>query len=129
MDIQRGTPDPGGLFMNFDEAVAAHSDWKRKLRSYIQKPDHSLKVIEVGAHDRCKLGQWIAGEGRKYASLQEYAKLQAEHTRFHKAAAEVIERADRGQNVAQEVTLGANSEFGKASGAVVMALMEMKRKA
>jgi methyl-accepting chemotaxis protein len=115
--------------MNLEDAVIAHSEWKRTLTSYISKPDHSLKVSEVAADDKCKLGQWIAGEGRKYASLPEFAKLRAEHTRFHRAAADVVRRAVAGQPVSSEVAVGAGSEFGKASAGIVLAIMDMKKKA
>jgi hypothetical protein len=114
--------------MNFDEAIAAHSDWKRKLGSYLQKPDHSLKADDVAANDKCPLGKWIASEGHKHSTMSAFAKLDTEHTRFHKAAADVIRRADKGENTAAEVVLGAHSEFGAASSSVVRAIMEMKQK-
>ena len=114
--------------MNFDDAIAAHSQWKRKLRAYLAKPDRSLKASDAAANDKCELGKWLAGEGRKYSMMPEFAKLVAEHTRFHKAAAGVITRADGGQDTSGEIALGANSEFGQASTNVVLALVEMKAK-
>jgi len=114
--------------MNFDDAVAAHSEWKRKLNSYLQKPDHSLNAAEVAADDRCVLGQWIKGEGRTYSSAPEFAKLTTEHTRFHKAAADIVNKVDRGQDVSAELVLGGGSEFGRASSAVVLAIIDMKKK-
>jgi hypothetical protein len=114
--------------MNFDEAISAHSGWKAKLKLYLAKPDHSLKANEVGAADQCVLGRWMVGEGRKFAAFPEFAKLTAEHTHFHKAAASVVGRADAGDNVSEEVALGAKSEFAQASSQVVAAIMELKRK-
>jgi hypothetical protein len=113
--------------MNFDEAVIAHSEWKRKLHAYLEKPDHSLNATDVAANNKCNLGKWLAGEGLKFASLPGFPKLVDEHTRFHKAAADVIRKADSGQNVTSDVALGAQSEFGRASGAVVLALMDLKK--
>ncbi len=113
--------------MNFDDAVVAHSDWKRKLKLYIQKPDQSLKAAEVAAVDHCVLGKWIKGEGTACSKSSELAKLAEEHMRFHKAAGEIISKADRGQDMSADVALGASSEFGKASTAVVPAIMEMKK--
>ena len=115
--------------MNFDQAITAHSDWKRKLSSYIQKPDHSLKPAEVAMDNTCELGKWIGGEGAKFSKLPEYASLKTAHTSFHKAAGEVVRKADAGQNVTEEVALGAKSEFSAASSAVVQAIMHMKAKA
>ena len=115
--------------MDFDEAIFVHSDWKRKLRSYLSKVDHSLTVADVAADDRCKLGEWIAGEGRKYSALPEFATLSIQHTRFHKAAAGIVEKADRGQDISGELIPGSNSEFSKASASVVRAIVEMKKRA
>lgn len=114
--------------MNFDDAVAAHSEWKRKLYSYVRKPDHSLKADEVAANDRCALGQWLKGEAQKFSALPEFSKLAAEHTRFHKAAADIVNRVDSGQDVSADLAIGGGSEFGRASSAVVLAIMDMKKK-
>ena len=114
--------------MNFDDAVAAHSEWKRKLNSYVQNPDYSLNAAEVAADDRCVLGQWLKGEAQKYSALPEFAKLRAEHTRFHKAAADIVSRVDRGQDVSPDLAIGGGSEFGRASSAVVLAIVGMKKK-
>lgn len=115
--------------MDFDEAISAHSDWKRKLRLYLSKEDHSLTVADVAADDRCKLGEWIAGEGRKYSAWPEFATLSTQHTRFHKAAAEIVEKADCGQDVSGDLVPASNSEFSKASTSVVRAIIEMKKRA
>ncbi|MFY9910022.1 MAG: CZB domain-containing protein [Candidatus Sulfotelmatobacter sp.] len=115
--------------MNFDEAIKSHSDWKMKLTTYIKHPDHSLKSAEVAVDNKCALGQWMNGEGKKFASLPEFSKLKTEHQRFHKAAAAVIAKADSGQDQSEEVCLGAKSEYAAASSAVVSGIMVMKAKA
>ncbi|HEX4075904.1 MAG TPA: CZB domain-containing protein [Candidatus Acidoferrales bacterium] len=114
--------------MNFDSAISAHTQWKAKLASYISKPDHSLNPAAVAAHNGCELGKWLDGEGKKYSSLPEYSALVSDHNRFHKAAAEVVKKADAGQKVAEDVALGSHSDFANASSAVVKALMAMKLK-
>ncbi len=114
--------------MDFDQAILAHSAWKRKLRLYLSKADHSLTVADVAADDRCQLGEWIAGEGRKYSGLPDFANLSTQHTRFHKAAADILNKAGRGQEVSDELVPGSNSEFSKASASIVRAIIEMKKK-
>jgi len=114
--------------MNFDDAVAAHSEWKRKLNSYVRNPDHSLKASEVDADDRCELGKWLKGEGQQYSAAPEFARLTKEHARFHKAAADIVSRVDSGQDVSADLAIGGGSEFGRASSAVVLAIMGMKKK-
>lgn len=114
--------------MNFDEAIRAHSDWKMKLGTYLRNPDGSLKSAEISPDNKCPLGQWIYGEGAKFSTLPEYEILRTEHAKFHKEAAQVVTKADSGQNVTEEVALGANSGFAKASSSVVSAIMKMKTK-
>ena len=116
----------GGKTVDFDQAIASHSSWKRKLSSYLQKPDGSLKSADIAVDNKCDLGKWIAGEGAKFSSLKEFGLLKTEHARFHKTAAAIVVRADKGEKVTDEVAFGANSDFGNASSAVVQAIMHMK---
>ncbi|HEX7673533.1 MAG TPA: CZB domain-containing protein [Bdellovibrio sp.] len=115
--------------MDFDEAIRAHSSWKMKLSAYLRKPDGSLKPDEIQQDHKCDLGKWIHGEGSKFSSLPEFKTLKVEHAKFHKCAADVVRKADKGESVSDETALGAKSEFSNASSAVVTAIMSMKRKA
>ena len=114
--------------MNFDQAIAAHAEWKHKLAAYLRKPDHSLKAADVALDNKCELGKWLAGEGSRFAHLPEYATVKSEHSRFHKVASEVVHRADAGKDVSEEVMLGGKSEFAKISSAVVRSIMALKAK-
>ena len=115
--------------MDFEKAIQAHVSWKRKLSRYIASPDHSIQAAAVASDGNCGLGQWLKGEGKRFASLPEFAALNENHIRFHKAAGEIISKADQGLKMAEEVALGSKSEYGAASNAVVSALMKMKTKA
>jgi hypothetical protein len=115
--------------MNFDEAVSAHSAWKMKLAMYLRKPDGSIKATDVAADNKCVLGQWIYGDGKKFAALPEFAALKSAHTKFHTCAADVVRKADSGQNVSEEIALGGASEFSRNSSDVVKAIIGMKSKA
>jgi hypothetical protein len=114
--------------MDFDHAIAAHAAWKNKLAKYLKTPDHSLQPSEVALENRCDLGKWIDGEGKKFAKLPEYASVKSDHARFHKVAAGIVQRANAGEQVAEEVALGAKSEFASASSEVVRAIMALKSK-
>lgn len=115
--------------MDFDEALKAHSAWKMKLSIYLKNPDKSLKASDIQVDNKCALGQWIHGEGAKYASLPEFITLKAEHAKFHKAAADVVLKADSGQSITEEIALGSGSVFSQSSTQVVTAIMKMKQKA
>ncbi len=99
--------------MNFDDAIKAHSAWKMKLSNYISNPDKSLKHEEVCLDNKCELGKWIYSDGDKYNKESEFITLKNEHAKFHKAAAEVIKKADSGLSVSEEIQLGGSSEFSK----------------
>ena len=114
--------------MNFDDAITAHVHWKLALASYLAKHDGSLKARDLEPDDKCPLGLWIHGEGRRHAAFPEFKTLEAEHARFHKAAAHVVIVADSGASVREETALGGNSPFSTASLNLMGALMAMKRK-
>lgn len=113
--------------MDFDNAIGAHVQWKAKLSSYIAHPDHTLNANMAAGDQNCELGKWLHGEGKRYANIPEYVALVKDHAQFHRAAGEVIRKADSGQKVLDEVALGANSDFANASTAVVADLMKIKR--
>ena len=114
--------------MDFDQAISAHSNWKAKLRAYLTKPDRSLSPSEIAQDNKCELGKWIHGEGAHHANLPEFQTLRDEHAHFHKTAAEVVRKADSGQNMTEETALGSKSEFATASSRVVSAIMGIKAK-
>lgn len=114
--------------MNFDEAVQAHSAWKSKLSAYIRKPDRSVNAAAVGMDNLCALGKWLHGDGAKYAADPDFAELKRQHARFHTTAAAIIQRADNGEQVQEELSIGGSSDYAKTSGAVVQLIMKMKAK-
>lgn len=115
--------------MDFEAAIAAHSAWKTKLKTYLKNPDRSLKASDIEVDNKCVLGQWIYGEGKKWNSTAGYSDLKTEHAEFHKAAAAVIRRADSGQSVSEEVAIGAASDFSTSSAAVVRSIVRMRQEA
>lgn len=112
--------------MDFDGAIKAHSAWKLKLSTYLMHADGSIDSADVRPDNRCALGQWIQSEGATHAHLADFATLKDMHKKFHAAAAEVILKADAGHSVAEDIALGAGSDFGVASQAVVRSLMRLK---
>lgn len=113
--------------MNFDDAIKAHASWKMKLTNYISSPDRSLKADVVGKDDQCDLGRWIASDSKHHQGRPEFRELKEAHACFHKAAADVIRRADAGENVSGEVVLGGSSQYAQCSSKVTSLLMALKR--
>ncbi len=115
-------------YMDLDDAIRSHSSWKIRLSKYLRNPDGTLGPGEIGRDDRCELGRWLYGEGKKYALLPEYRTLVGEHARFHRAAANVVRKADQGHDTSKETALGQKSEFATASLNVVAAIAALKKK-
>jgi methyl-accepting chemotaxis protein len=114
--------------MNLNDAAIAHIVWKDKLLEYLIKRNASLDPSELSRDDKCPLGKWISGGGQEYASYPEYTTLKSEHTRFHKAVGDVVRGALLGLSIKPETVLGADSEFGAASAAVVTSIVGLKGK-
>jgi hypothetical protein len=115
--------------MDFKEAISCHVQWKAKLAAYVAKPDHSIDAAKLGRDDQCELGRWLIEQGHRRANDPEFAKLVAEHRKFHTAAADVVRKADSGMSMSETVALGAHSEYAKASNDVVGSLMRLSRAA
>ena len=113
--------------MNFDDAIKSHANWKMVLTSYVRTPDRSIKADVVGDQHKCDLGHWLLGDGSHYSNRQEFRDLKEAHECFHKSAADVIRRADAGENVNSEVALGGTSQYAQCSAKVISLLMAMKR--
>jgi hypothetical protein len=114
--------------MNFDGAIDAHTAWKTKLAMYIRKPDKSLNADVVGSDKNCDLGKWIHGEAQGFQNVPEFNQLKAQHAQFHRCAGEIIRRADRGEKVSEDVSLGSKSPYAQASVNVVALIMGLKSK-
>lgn len=114
--------------MDFSQAIAAHAEWKIKLRLYLNGQGH-LDPATICQDNQCVLGQWIYGEGTQFAHLSEYENLKATHAHFHRCAAGVVELIDRGDTNTATQALMAGSEFATLSTAITMSLMKLKREA
>jgi hypothetical protein len=110
-----------------DEAIEAHTVWTTKFATYLRHCDGHLTAGEVRAHSRCAIGQWLHREGRLYYGLPEYEAAMAEHVRFHSIAADIVERANVGENVCADHILGSDSEFGLAERKVLKSAQELRK--
>ncbi len=85
--------------MDFEQAILAHRRWKDKLNNDSTHRDGSLSAATIEQDNQRELGKWIYEEARKHSRLPEYEALRSAHARFHKAAADVVRKADSGANV------------------------------
>ncbi len=115
--------------MNFDEAIAAHTKWKVRLRTFIDGTGEKLDSTKVAMDNQCDLGKWIYGEGSKYKSLDAYEKLRASHAQFHKCASQVVTQASAGKKADAEALIANGGSFSKLSQDTVNAIIQMRKAA
>lgn len=117
--------------MDFDAAILAHAEWKGKLARYLAMPDGSLDVATIANDRLCELGKWIFGEAALAGqhALPEYTRLIADHASFHKQAAQIVERTNKGALVSEHDLTDPTSPYAIASRNVIAAIRAVKAKA
>ena len=112
--------------MNLDDAIASHTKWKLKLRSAIANQE-SLDAATIGVDDRCEFGKWLHGPAKvSYGALASYRGCLAAHKDFHLEAARVARLICQMKFDEATESIGAESEFGRASKAVCLAIVQLK---
>ena len=115
--------------MDFDKAMAAHADWKVKLRVALQNGD-TLDAARICSDKTCDLGRWLHGEARtRWSGNANYLNCVETHRQFHECAGKVAETINRKDFATAEKLLGIGSPFSDASSNVAVAVRRMKREA
>lgn len=112
--------------MNLDHALAAHADWKVKLR--VALADHATLDAETLASDcKCQLGLWLHGEGRvAHGASANFKSCVAAHADFHRAAGAVARAINARDYASAEQQLDLGTPFAAASSAVAVAVRRLK---
>lgn len=115
--------------MNLDNAAAAHALWKTKLRAAIAKQTQ-LDVVTLSRDDCCELGQWLHGEGKSsYGRLAAHGECMHKHLVFHSEVTKVARVVNAGRYGEAETLLGVGSGFAKASSALSVAFLKLRKDA
>lgn len=112
--------------MNLDTALAAHADWKVKLR--VALADHVTLDAETLASDcKCQLGLWLHGEGRAaHAASANFKACVAAHADFHRAAGAIARTINAKDYAGAERQLDIGTPFAQATSAVAVAVRRLK---
>jgi len=112
--------------MDRNEAIRAHTGWKKRLTAYLRHPDGSLDPSDVERVNACELGEWIEDEGRiEFPTDMAFQHLEIAHSRFHRCAADMVRRADTDPHTPQASDLGADGELSRTSREVVNSLLAL----
>jgi len=117
-----------GRSIDLDNAIAAHTDWRSKLRTVASRHEHEqLDTDTVGRDDCCELGKWLHGPGgAQYGSRATFVQLIAEHKHFHQEAAKVAKVASTGDSAQVEKMMDSGSAFSKATNEVSRLIVQLK---
>lgn len=112
--------------MDLDMALAAHADWKVKLRIALANKAQ-LDAASIASDCQCDLGRWLQNEGKRaHGSSANFKACVEGHTEFHRCAGVIARKINAADYASAERELEAGMPFSKASGAVAVAVRRMK---
>ena len=116
------------LDIDLDGAMKKHSDWKVKLRAAIVNKE-TLDVATISKDDCCDFGQWLHHEDThpQIAHLKSYQDCMNQHAAFHLEAGKVAAIINAKKYEQAQQLLGSESNFSKASSAVSVSIMRLKK--
>jgi len=112
--------------MDFEKAIAAHANWKVKLRTALESGSQ-LDAGAICSDKNCDLGRWLHGDGKRaFGASPTFLKCVEAHATFHREAGAAAEAINRRDDRAESM-LGMGSRFGEASMDVAVALRRLRK--
>lgn len=109
--------------VDFDEFVYIHKQWSKRLRRVVEGRTEPQDPEVVSCDDRCTLGQWIYGEGRRFEAASAYQALREKHAQFHRCAGDILRHVIQGE---REQALHSLAEgFGPLSEQTIAQIREL----
>ncbi len=113
--------------MDFDQAIAAHAQWKMKFRSAISG-QQVLDQASIAKDNRCDLGQWLYGEGHaQCGSKLEFSALLQRHKSFHTEAGKVAQAINARDYARAEQMIANGTPYAAASDAIGAAVWAIRK--
>lgn len=111
-----------------EKAIAAHADWKGRLRSAVSSGKFDVPVSTVRMDNCCDFGKWLYGNdiSPADASSERYGKVKQMHAEFHKLAAAVVEKAISGQSEAAANAIAPGSSYAILSSTLISELVKWR---
>ena len=97
-------------------AIAAHGQWKQKLRRAIDTGECESTPERVKQDNNCAFGKWLHFRiDPSHKTSAHYREIVALHAEFHTAAGHVLELALNGEKDQASKLIGLGSQFSKVS--------------
>jgi len=113
---------------SIDAALAAHSQWKKRLQDAIATHRSEFDPAVVKRDNACQFGQWLHGLPPQDKVSEDFKRVRDLHAEFHKVTGEILELALSGRKDDALHQLEAGGSYGSASGKLVLALQGWKAK-
>jgi hypothetical protein len=109
-----------------EQAIADHAAWKSRFRDFIHGKIE-LDAATVGKENHCQFGQWIEHEGERMLLPKEvHDEIFSLHAEFHRVAATVVEKKNKGDIQGAQQDIASNGAFGRASAALMQRMLKIK---
>lgn len=102
---------------DLDKAIAAHGQWKVKLRRAIDTGEAESTPARVRQDNNCSFGKWLHQRiDAQHKASPFYAEVVDLHARFHREAGTILELALAGRAEEAARLIGIGSPFSSLSG-------------
>lgn len=102
------------------KAIAAHGQWKTRLKAAIAQGTSDFDVVTTRADNRCDFGKWLqSGVAPEHRSSPHYEICRKLHAEFHQNAAEVLALALQGRGADAEAKMAHGSPFAHVSAQLI----------
>ncbi len=110
-------------------AVAAHANWKKRLRTAIRTGtlEPGQDAASVARDDGCEFGAWLAGEARAEPDQERVRAVADSHASFHRAAADVLRAAASGHRDEASRLMSAEDGYGGIASVLTDQLLDWVR--
>jgi hypothetical protein len=111
---------------HINRAIAAHAQWKTRLRQAIESGKSEWTPDSVRPDNRCDFGKWLHSVSPKETVTERWKKIKALHAEFHKEAARILALAVASRKAEAEAAIALGSQFSKTSADLTLALVDWR---
>jgi len=114
--------------VKLEDAIAAHTEWKFKLRQFVDNTGEAkLQSAIVASDSACALGRWMHGDGKKLETVPEFREARAAHAEFHRCAGEVVRAVETNDRTHASSLLAASGAFERSSQLIGTCLVRLRK--
>lgn len=113
--------------MDLDNAIAAHQQWKIKLRGAIADKQQ-LDATTIARDNCCELGRWLHGTGKMaHGTKPEFQAVVSKHRAFHVEAGKVAELINAKRYDAAEKAIDVGTSYAAVLSGVAVSINVLKK--